>query len=237
MSNYIFHKIIDRKVCKILNKDEAKNIKSLILIREYILQIFVKTGDASTGLIRLKWFYDNINHKNITLLDITSDEKDYLITFLDNINEDDMSLLLEYINSFTPLVGRYQLYSLYDEFILPLSNSYAKIFYKLTNNLLSQKTLVKYHSCFFISMKFTFIKGGWNFSKDNNIYINQLKEIYQKCNDTKLSHKSRVDRYINNICLKIFKDNFHNNINKINESPNINIGSIILKSLFYSSFN
>lgn len=235
MEQTYFHKIIDDNLLKIHNGKQLIFLKTIYDIRDQILKIMDKTSDTTSGVIRLKWFYDNIAKKETTKLDLNNKSREDLKNFLYSLSDSEMELLLNYINSYSPMLGRYSLASLYDEFLSDNAESF-KILCESFGISISKKASIIYKSSIFLSVKVLLIKSGWNFSENNKVYKSQLNEIYEIVNKLEFNDSFLLDKYLKFISYPLFQNNFSDSAQNINEVNNINVGLLSLKSIYFRIF-
>jgi len=233
MKKPILIQIIQESASLHENKNN-KIIKGFFIFQDELMNIFARTSSTESGVIRLKWFYDTISSKKISLIEIKDQDKKYLTAFLDSLSSDNFENLQNYIESFLCVFERRVFASIANEFIECCARYLDKIFQHIYSEASCKKLAYMYSANFFLINKIIFLENGWEFCKENNFRI-QIDEIKQKkldLQDDLIKNKSTKTFYKTN---KYF---FNKTISQedIFWDLKINPGFLKIASIYYYLF-
>lgn len=221
------------------NQDQYNKFRAFLIIRKHIFWILTRTHETVAAQLRLKWLYDSIKNKNLNNIDFSNDEKKYVeLLISSDKNIENILLFIEY-NEVT--VSRREMFSLWEEFIVPISIPLIPLFSAIFEEELYDINLIrKYVTNTFLSYRPLFISTNWKFSSNNEVWKSQLDEVFAKLNLENINHNkvtSQNIKFFSNINNILYKKYLSNKSMKLNDNLEFNPGILKLRFLFSYLFS
>lgn len=170
--------LIEEYTARLARQEVSRQLQALFLIKQEIYSILEKTKDPTMGLIRLKWWHDEVIKSRNNGFETLNKEFQLIDIYLNKVPEQNLKDIANWITAYALMISRIKIEDIVEDYIFPLARAYQKVLTEIFGVYISERVAFMVAANDFLDYVPYFLKNGCLVFENNEDFNNQITKIW-----------------------------------------------------------